>query len=388
MPRVLIIVFVLSLYCIAYYQDQKTSAVWNPGDKNVSHATHDPSVRNQGPYYEEFFVNDETPGTIHHVSSIAETDAGTLICTWYAGSREGAKDVSIYSSFFKEGAGIWTEEKLLADRTTSSQELNRYIRKIGNALVYNDLHGHLWLFYSTVTIGGWSGTSLNYKVSSDNGLTWSAGKRLYLSPFFNLTNNVKNKGISFEDGSFIVPTYHEFVNNFSQLIFISPKVRTLDYRIRRITQNQSAIQPSLVYLGNTTVIAFFRNFGSRERKKFILTALSRDMGRSWSDLSDTSLPNPNSGFDMLPVDGDGILGVINNSFDDRGILELIFSNDDGKTWKSLKVLENASGKQYSYPSIIRTRKGLYHITYTYERKRIKHVVFNESWIRDRISHEH
>ena len=73
--------------------------------------------------------------------------------------------------------------------------------------------------------------------------------------------------------------------------------------------------------------------------------------------------------------------AINNSFNDRSNLTLVISKDKGKSWKALKVREDGPGKEYSYASINVSDNGLYHLTYTYERKRIKHIVFNEPWIR-------
>ena len=46
---------------------------------------------------------------------------------------------------------------------------------------------------------------------------------------------------------------------------------------------------------------------------------------------------------------------------------------DGKQWQAALVLENSPG-EYSYPAVIQTRDGLVHITYTWKRERIKHVV--------------
>ena len=46
---------------------------------------------------------------------------------------------------------------------------------------------------------------------------------------------------------------------------------------------------------------------------------------------------------------------------------------DGKTWGRRLVLEDEPG-EYSYPAVIQTADGLVHITYTWKRQRIKHVV--------------
>jgi predicted neuraminidase len=48
-------------------------------------------------------------------------------------------------------------------------------------------------------------------------------------------------------------------------------------------------------------------------------------------------------------------------------------SDDGATWKAALVLENTPG-EYSYPAVIQTADGLVHITYTWQRKKIRHAV--------------
>jgi predicted neuraminidase len=50
-------------------------------------------------------------------------------------------------------------------------------------------------------------------------------------------------------------------------------------------------------------------------------------------------------------------------------------SDDGELWKAAVLLENSPG-EYSYPAVIQTSDGLVHITYTWKRERIKHVVLD------------
>ena len=56
---------------------------------------------------------------------------------------------------------------------------------------------------------------------------------------------------------------------------------------------------------------------------------------------------------------------------------LYFESEDGINWEAAAVLEYRTGQvQYSYPAVIQTRDGLVHVTYSWHRKRIKHVVLD------------
>jgi predicted neuraminidase len=50
-------------------------------------------------------------------------------------------------------------------------------------------------------------------------------------------------------------------------------------------------------------------------------------------------------------------------------------SNDGKSWQAAALLENSPG-EYSYPAVIQTSDGLVHITYTWKRKRIKHIIID------------
>ena len=49
---------------------------------------------------------------------------------------------------------------------------------------------------------------------------------------------------------------------------------------------------------------------------------------------------------------------------------------DGTTWSAALVLENEPGGEFSYPAVIQAADGLVHITYTWKRQRIRHVVLD------------
>ena len=88
----------------------------------------------------------------------------------------------------------------------------------------------------------------------------------------------------------------------------------------------------------------------------------------------TPLPNPNSGIDAVTL-SDGLqLLVYNHTPRGRSPLNVAVSRD-GKNWQAAAVLEDQPG-EYSYPAVIQTPDGLVHVTYTWKRQRVRHVVLD------------
>ncbi len=374
--RIIFVSLTLLLYLIALLMEIRTQRLEvRIKTTEIQSQVSEPQSVFQEIYIEDF-VNKESSGMISHVSSIAPLDKDRLLCVWYSGSREGAKDVAIFMAIYNEKNGTWTIPLKLIDRETASRELKRYVKKIGNPMLMRDNSGKIWLFYSTVIAGGWSGSSINYKTTTD-AISWTESKKLLLSPFFNLTHNVKNDGINLNDGSFIIPAYSELFNKNSSIIQVDPGHET--FRIYRITAAEKIIQPVLLPLGEDKLLIFFRN--SKKKGERFIPFMEMDLIKHReSPLRYTELPNPDSGFDMIRTEDNSILAVINNSFNNRENLSIFLSSDNGSSWRLIKVLESSQGKEYSYPSITKSLNGFYHITYTYERKRIKHVMFNEIWL--------
>jgi predicted neuraminidase len=105
----------------------------------------------------------------------------------------------------------------------------------------------------------------------------------------------------------------------------------------------------------------------------VFSTSSDDSGTSWSALTLLDLPNPNSGTDAVTLKDGRHLLVYNHS-NGRSPLNLAVSSD-GKTWAAALVIEDTPA-ELSYPAIIQTADGLVHITYTWKRQRVRHVVID------------
>ncbi len=137
------------------------------------------------------------------------------------------------------------------------------------------------------------------------------------------------------------------------------------------------IQPSVVDAGGGRLLAYMRTGGLGG---LIWRSESRDGGRTWSDTVPTPLPNPNAACDAVTTPEGSIVLAFNNTPSGRTPLNVALSDDGGMTWPRCRALETGAG-EYSYPAIIGTADGLFHVVYTYRRTHIKHVVFNERWLR-------
>ena len=97
----------------------------------------------------------------------------------------------------------------------------------------------------------------------------------------------------------------------------------------------------------------------------------RTMGYSLTQARPIDLPNPNSGIDALRLRDGRVVLVYNHTNIGRTPLNIAVSRD-GEHFKMFQVLEHEPG-EYSYPALIQGVDGTLHITYTWNRKKIRYV---------------
>jgi predicted neuraminidase len=393
--KIALILFTCVVYSVAWYGE-----LWNahpryeygaPVGSSVTggaRAAQGAGLSTPQNFYEESFVNSPSEGTVSHVSTVVHLGGGRVMAAWYAGSREGARDVSIYTSVYDPATRLWGPERVVVTRVSASRELGRYVKKLGNPVLFTtdtgpESNDRLWLVYVTVPIGGWSVSSLNYKVSVDGGESWSDSKKLITGPLLNISTLVKNSPVYLDNGALLLPVYHELMRKFPEILFVTP-VETEDgyelyVRNKRVSTTKGALQGAVLVTEEGGLRAFYRN-ATGAQKSYVLTSTSSDGGLTWTEPESTTIANPNSGLDVVSGEGARALMVANDTFSDRARLALYSSADFGATWSLVLVLEEEASGEFSYPSIVREPRGVYHVTYTHDRKRIRHVTFSDEWL--------
>ncbi|ROM27641.1 hypothetical protein BK645_01445 [Pseudomonas protegens] len=388
----------------------------------------DAAKANSTPQYNSRFVSSDLDDLVHS-SSVTALPGGDLMAVWFAGSREGAADVQVRSARFDAQSGEWGAEQVLATRESTRVGTGRYIRKLGNPVIALGPDQRLWMFYVSVSVGGWATSAINLMVSDDLGRSWSAPRQLVTSPFFNISTLVRAAPVFHADGSIGLPVYHEFMGKFAEYLYLSADGAVIDKF--RISRGKHSLQPTIVPLDERRAVAMLRYAGDTHHK--VLASRTEDAGQTWSEPYPLQPSNPNSSLAAVGTDDQGLLVALNDLQDGRFKLSLYGTDAGLSQWRPLVELDQSpdplgqpfsheaykdiigegfrasSGArrlpleqrflsnldyrvckpqgcdfEYEYPYFSRGADGLYHLVYSWNNTFIKHVSFNAAWLAERL----
>lgn len=300
------------------------------------------------------FIYESAPFPSCHASTIAETKSG-LVASWFGGSDEGEPDVSIWIA--RHDGRSWGAPVQVADGVQAGGK--RW--PCWNPVLFQAPGGPLFLYYKVgPRPSSWWGMVIQ---SLDGGESWSKPERLPE----NIFGPIKDKPVlvgdrlwcpsSTEDGGWRI--HMEFTGDSGKTWSRTAALND--------GKDFGAIQPTILAWKPDNVQLLCRS-----RQGRITECWSTDGGKSFTPMRATSLRNPNSGIDAVMLKGGRALLVYNDTPKGRTPLNIAMSAD-GREWKNVATLESQPG-EYSYPAIIQGADGLVHVTYTWKRQKIRHVV--------------
>ncbi|MCI0338516.1 MAG: exo-alpha-sialidase [Acidobacteria bacterium] len=373
----------------------------------------------------------------NHASAIVECPNGDLLVCWFHGSGERqADDVKVEGARKKKGSAKWGPRFTMADTPGYPDT---------NCTMFIDPEQRLWLLWPTILANEWHTALMKYKISKryelDGPPVWEVSEVLHLTPGPEFEVAVKEAMDLLESGtgnrpeSSGTPTReyiertrknasdklyrrlgwmtraHPFILNNQRLI-VPLYSDGFSFSLMAITDDwgrnwktskplvgRGNIQPSIVKKKDGALFTLMRDNGSAPKR--LHQSESRDNGETWSAVSDSDLPNPGSGAEIISLRNGHWVLICNDTERNRNSLAVMISDDEGKSWKWKRHLEYDSpgpeAGQYHYPSIIQARDGTLHATYSYhlnpnrkdvekdaegkpKRKAIKHARFNEEWV--------
>ena len=229
-------------------------------------------------------------------------------------------------------------------------------------MLYQVPDGPLALYYKVgPSPSSWWGMLVN---SADGGRTWTPPMRLP----DDIAGPIKNKPVLLADGRLLCGSSTEDQGWRVHMEWTPDHGKTWQ-RTGPLNDGTKthAIQPTILLHPEGRLQILCRSQGLGK----ILSATSTDAGRTWSALTPIDLPNPNSGIDAVTLRDGRHLLVYNHTPAGRSPLNVAISKD-GRTWQAALELEREKG-EYSYPAVIQAGDGKVHITYTWKRKRVRHV---------------
>lgn len=348
----------------------------------------------------------------NHASNLCALKNGDMLCVWFAGSREGKSDISILCSRLNKGSTVWSEPIVLSEDSGRSEQ---------NPILFENPNGELWLLYTAQVSVHQDTAIVRYRTSTDNGYTWSDIKTLFDKP----GSFIRHPPVILDNEEIVLPAYYCLKSNTGFLVndFSVVKISS-DYgkswQEYEVPESAGLVHMSIVQLLDGHLIGFFRS----RKSDYIYTSRSQDGGRTWSKPVKTNLPNNNSSIQATRLRNGNVAIVFNNInaemappvenrppwFDKsdmakvgvtksdeelesiwgviRAPLTLAISEDNGHTWaykRDIITKDNIDGyPEFSYPSIIQADDFSLHITFTYLRQYIKHIILTEEWVTSSI----
>lgn len=306
-----------------------------------------------------------------HASTIVKMSDGNLMAAWFQGSKEGNPDVCIYGSRRIDGA--WTAPVLLADAEGIP---------CWNPVLFEKEENCLILFYKCgKEIASWKTMC---KISQDYGQSWSEAFEMIPGDIGG-RGPVRNKCIRLKSGRILAPASLEngpwrcFADisddegktwRKSREVLVSlTDSHNVNANFREIPVSEQSytgrgiIQPS--FWEETDKV----HMVMRSSEGWIFHSESEDEGETWSEAQPLSIPNNNSGIDVVKGSDRKIYLVCNpigESWGKRSPICIFVS--DGEKWTEILKLDYGEG-EFSYPCIICDNDTLY-ISYTWKRVNI------------------
>ncbi len=373
----------------------------------------------------------------NHASCIVETPRGDLLVCWFHGSGERtADDVRIEGARKRKGEKNWRPRFIMADTPGYPDT---------NCSMFVDPRGRLWLLWPTILANQWESALMKYRISSDyhkeGAPRWEMNEVMHLTPGKEFQETMKREMTAMKEAIIAggltqelrkrmearmeqeekraadklsvrlgwMTRAHPFVLDGTRLI-VPLYSDGFSFSLMAISDDWGSnwhtstplvgagnIQPSIVRRKDGSLYTLMRDNGPAPHR--LQQSESRDRGETWSRVSDTDLPNPGSGAEIIGLRNGNWLLISNDTEAGRNSLAVQVSDDEGKTWKWKRHLEfdppGAEAGSYHYPSIIQAKDGSIHASYSYHlgrkdvgkdadglpaRKTIKHAHFNEAWI--------
>jgi len=311
-----------------------------------------------------------------HATSAVLLRDGRLRAVWYEGSRERGLDVKIWTATYD--GKRWSSANPIISPAQATEGSGRYVKRLGNPIIFRTATGQLVIVFAGLgAIGGWDGASLKIARSLDEGETWSSPRNLTTTAIFNFGTNVRGPAVLAAGNFTLIPTSHEFVRPFPEILLLDGHDRVVGKR--RIGIKSGGSQPFITVLDEHRAVALMR-----VDRGFTLSSKTDDAAWSWTEPMPTTSPNYDAPVVAARIGNN--LFMVSSYFDvskKRWSLTFAISADEGQSWRNIYARQFDSGDA-RYPWLIVGSDSLFHLLFTYTGhdgiSKLMHARISRDWI--------
>ncbi len=352
-----------------------------------------------------------------HSSCIVECPNGDMLVCWFHGAGERtAADVVIQGARLRKGSTSWGPVFTMAD-TPDIPDCN--------PVLFIDRNKELWLFWIAVPGDRWEESILRYRKAkdyfADGPPKWYWQDDIILKPGDRFVEALRSgfERMDIEEIDFggyaphpleslidaaeipgnrqegwmtrthlnVLPSGRILLPLYSDGFYVGLMAISDDdgqnWHAGSPIVGIGLNQPSVVRKHDGTLVAYMRDEGPKPKR--VQISESKDDGETWSLAIESNIPNPDSSLEVIALEDGRWVMAYNDTEEGRHSLALALSSDEGESWSHHRHLELLEGGQFHYPSLIQSRDGRIHVTYTHQPgadadKTIKHVAVNVDWI--------
>jgi len=312
-----------------------------------------------------FIYNPNGIGSHCHCATLCEHQ-GDIYVTWYGYVEKENDKAQIAIGKYNKVSKAWNKGYLPFSHLMGAN--------CGNPVLFSDpVEKKLHLYFVVLKHHYWDSAQIYHSVLDENKNEWSMPNMLELP----VGMMVRHRPIFNGNDSILIPAYHEKEN----ISYIYSSQRPFTNWTKTGAVEGELIQGDLINTEGKEWQLFLRP--SMDTPHYVFRALSPDEGRSWNTVLKMNLRCPLSGV-AVAYFGDKRIAVAHNNTEEfkRNPISLSISDNYGIGFTKQIDVEKSDEMELSYPNLLLSSDRKLHMVYTYNRRMIKHICWDESEIFD------
>ena len=309
-----------------------------------------------------------SPPGVNHGAGLLHLGEGRLVACWYSGRSEGGSDAVILCSRSRDGGDGWTPPEPVSRPGERAGGAARPAKSVGNVALARDARGRVVMIVGEIqsrriagveTCRNWRCGRIDFRVSKDDGASWSRPTRLDDRP----GALPRGRPVRFE-GADRIPVYQE-----------AGRAGVLRVELSRLEPGQAPgagvepiaapgplIQPALADAGGR-LVALLRD----PRRRFVHVSLWEKGG--WTPATPTDLENPDSAVEAFADARGRLIAIYNPGRADRRTLRLAASTDGTRFAQGCDIVPKDAAGDAAYPAVAQTGPRSWGLVFSIQGKR-------------------